>query len=152
MKGSGPLERQSAVARGVLCSERGTESEIARGIPEADQTRGRTTIIMSTPTAILNPSRYGQPVADILSHAETMPLDAGTINAPLADKVRALKFDDSLRNGLAAQACLAGLWLLANDLNASHRISQELETPEGSYWHAVMHRREGDYGNAKYWF
>jgi hypothetical protein len=106
---------------------------------------------MSKLPIILDPSRYGQPVADILSLAEPMPLDAGTIIAPLADNLRALKLDDSLRNGPAAQACLAGLWLRANDLEASHHISQELATPEGSFWHAIVHRREGDYGNAKYW-
>src|SRR5262245_49015768 len=122
------------------------------GIPGADSTRGRTTIIMSNPSAILDPSRYGQHVADILSLAEPMPLDAGTIDAPLADKLRILDLEGTLQNGPAAQGCLAGLWLLANDLDSSHHISQELSTPEGSFWHAVMHRREGDYGNAKYWF
>lgn len=51
-----------------------------------------------------------------------------------------------------AAACRSGLWLLAGDLDRSHTISQEIGAPEGSYWHGIMHRREGDYGNAKYWF
>lgn len=50
------------------------------------------------------------------------------------------------------ETCWAGLWLLAGDLERSHRISQEIETASGSYWHGLMHRREGDYGNSKYWF
>ena len=49
-------------------------------------------------------------------------------------------------------SCQAGLWLLAGDLDKSHTLSQELTTPDGSYWHGIMHRREGDYDNAKYWF
>src|SRR5262249_42788381 len=51
-----------------------------------------------------------------------------------------------------AEACLAGLWLWCDFLDESHRISQSLDTVEGSYWHAMMHRREPDYDNAKYWF
>ena len=51
-----------------------------------------------------------------------------------------------------ASACLAGLWLHYDFLDRSHEISQSIETAEGSYWHAIMHRREGDFDNAKYWF
>lgn len=51
-----------------------------------------------------------------------------------------------------ARACLAGLWLYFDFLDDSHTISQEIETTTGSFWHAMMHRREGDYGNSKYWW
>jgi len=51
-----------------------------------------------------------------------------------------------------AQACLAGLWLMYDFIDRSHEISQSLDTPTGSYWHGILHRREPDYDNAKYWF
>ena len=47
---------------------------------------------------------------------------------------------------------LAGLWLWHDGLEESHAISQALPSPTGSFWHAIMHRREGDFSNAKYWF
>jgi hypothetical protein len=49
-------------------------------------------------------------------------------------------------------ACRAGLWLAFDFLDESHRFSQDLHTPEGSYWHGLMHRREPDFANAAYWF
>jgi hypothetical protein len=51
-----------------------------------------------------------------------------------------------------AACCVSGVWLLHDFLDESHTISQGIETPSGSFWHAIMHRREGDFGNAKYWF
>ena len=51
-----------------------------------------------------------------------------------------------------AACCHSALWLRHNFLDQSHRLSQKIGTTEGSYWHGLMHRREGDFGNSKYWF
>jgi len=53
----------------------------------------------------------------------------------------------------AEQQAARGLVLLWHDhFDAAHEIVQHLETAEGSYVHAILHRREPDYSNAKYWF
>lgn len=51
-----------------------------------------------------------------------------------------------------ARSFLSGMHLWNDSLEASHTISQDIHTPEGSYWHAIMHRMEGDYWNSKYWY
>lgn len=51
-----------------------------------------------------------------------------------------------------ALAVKAGLHLFNESLDRSHDLAQEIHNPTGSYWHGIMHRMEGDYGNAKYWF
>ena len=49
-------------------------------------------------------------------------------------------------------ACRAGLLLWNDDLEASHHIAQGIENATGSFWHAIMHRREGDAANSHYWW
>ncbi len=47
----------------------------------------------------------------------------------------------------------AGLLLIHDFLEESHQLSQSIEGKvNGDYWHAIMHRREPDYSNSKYWF
>jgi hypothetical protein len=52
----------------------------------------------------------------------------------------------------ANPALQAGLWLYVDELDRSHTLSQDLKEPTGSYWHGIMHRREGDFSNSHYWF
>lgn len=47
---------------------------------------------------------------------------------------------------------MAGLYLYFSCLDDAHKISQEIENADGSFWHAIMHRQEPDAGNAGYWF
>jgi hypothetical protein len=61
-------------------------------------------------------------------------------------------FSQPIRDMNLAKCCLSGLWLLHHCLDESHEISQSIHTPEGSFWHAIMHRLEGDFSNAKYWY
>jgi hypothetical protein len=51
-----------------------------------------------------------------------------------------------------ADAMLAGLWLWHDGLEECHGIAQNLHNATGSFWHAIMHRREGDFSNSKYWY
>jgi hypothetical protein len=48
---------------------------------------------------------------------------------------------------------LAALWLDANaSWEASHDRLQNDPTSEGAWVHAYLHRKEGDLGNAGYWY
>jgi hypothetical protein len=48
---------------------------------------------------------------------------------------------------------LKSLWLDAKgDWNASHNIAQDVNSADGSWVHAYLHRKEGDDGNAAYWY
>ena len=54
------------------------------------------------------------------------------------------------------EALIAGLFQINDYLDESHNRSQSIEGEgqdvNGDYWHGIMHRREPDYGNGKYWF
>jgi hypothetical protein len=60
------------------------------------------------------------------------------------------------RSDADAVALKAGICQWHGWLDESHQLSQSIEGlgahHAGDYWHAIMHRREPDYSNAKYWF
>ena len=48
---------------------------------------------------------------------------------------------------------LLSLWYDARgDWGKSHELAQEVNTPDGSWIHAYLHRKEGDKFNAQYWY
>jgi len=48
---------------------------------------------------------------------------------------------------------LKALWYDAKgDWEKSHNIVQDIHTRTGSWIHAYLHRKEGDIGNADYWY
>lgn len=103
-----------------------------------------------------DPAAYGPTIASLLGDGRAMPLDGGRPDGTLRARLTGLDLDQLLAPGRvrdreSAEACLAALWLWGDDLDRSHRISQGLHGQDGCYWHGIMHRREGDFSNAKYW-
>lgn len=48
---------------------------------------------------------------------------------------------------------LASLWRDAKgDWDGAHRLAQDVEGADGAWVHAYLHRKEGDAGNAAYWY
>jgi hypothetical protein len=43
-------------------------------------------------------------------------------------------------------------WDAKGDWQRAHEIAQEIESADGSWVHAYLHRKEGDTGNAGYWY
>lgn len=106
---------------------------------------------------VLRPADYGTVIGSLLAPADLRPpLDAGTKHVAMADPLLALTPDNVTgqqpTDRGAAACCLAGLWLWHNYLDEAHMVCQSQETPSGNSWHAIMHRREADFDNAKYWF
>jgi hypothetical protein len=104
-----------------------------------------------------DPNGYSPAVAELLREERLAPLGPGSPNRAVRPRLEALTVERAfaphpVRDRDMAAACLAGLWLYHDFLDESHTISQDIHTPTGSYWHGVMHRREPDFGNAKYWF
>jgi hypothetical protein len=100
---------------------------------------------------------YGPIFSPLLAGAQLNELGPGHPDQSALAKLKAVSLDEALApakiadRGMA-EACLAGLYLMYDGFEESHTISQSIETPSGSYWHGILHRREPDYGNAKYWF
>jgi hypothetical protein len=45
------------------------------------------------------------------------------------------------------------LWFDAiGDWERAHAVAQDIHTPDGSWLHAYLHRKEGDMANAGYWY
>ena len=100
---------------------------------------------------------YGTQVADILALDQggqrLIPLVFG-VCSPEAARGRLRKLDaaDLFPTAYAPREALGGLWLYFSCFNECHEIVQDLNSPEASFWHAILHRQEPDSANSVYWF
>jgi hypothetical protein len=104
-----------------------------------------------------DPTRYPPALAELLSTPRLNPLGPGEPNQAARAKLETLADDRVFQpqrvvNHDMANACRAGLWLYHDFFDESHKLSQDIDTIEGSYWHGILHRREPDASNAAYWF
>jgi len=108
-------------------------------------------------THSFDPRTYGPDVAAVLLPQRLPELGPGVANTSAHAAIASLTIDRmagdrEIHDPDMARCCLSALWLYHDFLDESHAISQEIDTPAGGYWHGIMHRREPDADNAKYWF
>ncbi len=80
---------------------------------------------------------------------------AGVVRPELKQLLAAFGPDELLpghRRAADAMAVVSGLYLIHDFLDDAHRLAQEADNRTAAYWHGIMHRREPDYDNARYWF
>ncbi len=104
-----------------------------------------------------DPAAYGPEVAAILAldgnGERLMPLAEGECSSAEARRrIARAGAGELFPSSRAPEAALSGLWLYFSCLDESHSLSQDIHTPEGSFWHGIMHRQEPDPSNAAYWF
>jgi len=95
-------------------------------------------------------------IKQLLITAEPAELGPGPRAGVLSEVLLKSQLDSSLgkiRVSSVRRELIHSLLLLWHDhLDASHTISQGIEEADGSFVHAIMHRREPDAWNSKYWW
>jgi hypothetical protein len=118
--------------------------------------RDAVTYIDSVTVVCLSVSSMLRTLRDLLETSELAELGPATRPGTLSEGAiaKALRGDPQfITLSTERQAVIHSLLLLWHDhLDASHSISQGINTADGALIHGMMHRREGDYANAGYWF
>ena len=106
---------------------------------------------------MFDPGAYGEDVRAILAvggsgmRLQSLVFEPGVPPAA-PGPLRRAKALELFRRSSAPQEALGGLWVYFDGFDEAHQIVQDLSSTEASYWHAIIHRREPDAGNAAYWF
>ncbi len=103
-------------------------------------------------------SRYPDFIQRLFVHERTLdePLPKEPTDYELVIRIR--EADDArifgglaLEPGAPLALVRAGLFYYHNALEDSHKGSARTEGDMAAYWHGMVHRREGDFENARYW-
>ena len=99
----------------------------------------------ANPFAVNSPLR---PVFDTLVSRDPLPplLPSGPWNQGIAQALQTAQTQNA-----APDTVIAALHLLNDDLDAAHSLVQNDASQTGSYLHYLVHRREGDWSNTRYW-
>jgi hypothetical protein len=102
-------------------------------------------------------TKYGPDVARLLALDENgnrlFPVKLGSCTHPEARTLlKSLKGAELFPSSKEPEAPMAGLWLYFSCFDEAHELADYCESKEGNLWHAILHRLEGDFGNAAYWF
>ena len=95
-----------------------------------------------------DPTKYGPEIAAVLaldSNGERLM----ALATPTSCSERAR---DRVGKLTAPPPVIGGLYLYFGCWKEAHETVDDSETPDGCYWHAIVHRQEPDAGNAGYWF
>jgi hypothetical protein len=106
---------------------------------------------------IFSPEAYGPEVARVLEMdgggQRLMPLTcAECTNEQVRQVLKTTNITRLFPGVKDPAAAAAGLWLYFSCFEEAHGLASESETAECALWHAILHRREPDSGNAAYWF
>ena len=79
------------------------------------------------------------------------PVRPGRVESDTARMIQTTNWHEilNIRDDTLVRA--GALWLYGF-LHEAHKIVQENRSVEGSYWHGLVHRSEGDFSNSLYWF
>jgi hypothetical protein len=101
----------------------------------------------------MNATAFHPLLGPLLRTVDLIPITAADLQPLLLPpELFAIPPGELFPNARDAQSALAGFLLLAGHWEASHRVSQDVASREGSYWHAIAHRIEPDSWNSNYWF
>ncbi len=82
----------------------------------------------------------------------TEPLDRAWVRRVVAADAQEITGGATLAQPPMLPLLRGGLLYALDALDLAHVPFQEESSDLGSYWHGMLHRREGDFDNARYWF
>lgn len=103
--------------------------------------------------------RYSDLVDSLFAHNELLrrlqPSEA--FDVPFLQRLRAandatILAGKPLRDAQMFALVRGGLLYAVDAIDEAHVVFQNVPGDFGAYWHGMVHRREGDFDNARYWF